>query len=44
VRSLQPSIALAVAIVWRRERSLPPAARTFIDFVRQETAVPRLVH
>jgi len=38
VRSLQPAIRLPVALVWRRERNVPPAARTFIDFVRQATA------
>jgi DNA-binding transcriptional LysR family regulator len=30
---------LPVALVWRRERHAPPAARTFIDFVRRETAL-----
>ena len=38
VRSLHPAIRLPVALVWRRERSAPPAARAFIDFVRSETA------
>jgi LysR family transcriptional regulator, transcription activator of glutamate synthase operon len=38
VRSLQPAVHLPVALVWRRERNAPPAARTFIDFVRRETA------
>ena len=38
VRSLKPAIHLPVALVWRRERNAPPAARTFIEFVRRETA------
>jgi LysR family transcriptional regulator, transcription activator of glutamate synthase operon len=38
VRSLEPAVHLPVALVWRRERNAPPAARTFIDFVRRETA------
>jgi DNA-binding transcriptional LysR family regulator len=38
VRSLHPAVHLPVALVWRRERHAPPAARTFIDFVRRETA------
>lgn len=38
VRSLRPAVRLPVALVWRRERSLPPAARRFIEFVRRETA------
>ena len=39
VRSLEPPVHLPVALVWRRERHAPPAARTFIDFVRRETAL-----
>lgn len=38
VRSLRPAADLPVALLWRRERTLPPAARTFIDYVRHETA------
>ena len=38
VRSLDPPVHLPVALVWRRERNAPPAARTFIEFVRRETA------
>jgi LysR family transcriptional regulator, transcription activator of glutamate synthase operon len=38
VRSLQPAVQLPVALVWRRERSAPPAARAFVEFVRRETA------
>jgi DNA-binding transcriptional LysR family regulator len=41
VRSLHPAAHLPVALVWRRERMLPPAARTFIEFVRRETATTR---
>jgi LysR family transcriptional activator of glutamate synthase operon len=38
VRSLHPAAHLPVALVWRRDRTIPPAARTFIEFVRRETA------
>jgi LysR family transcriptional activator of glutamate synthase operon len=38
VRSLVPVVDLPVALVWRCERNAPPAARTFIDFVRREMA------
>jgi LysR family transcriptional activator of glutamate synthase operon len=38
VRSLDPPVRLPVALVWRRARNTSPAARTFIDFVRRETA------
>ena len=41
VRSLAPAIHLPVALVWRRERKVPPAARAFIEFVRRETATAR---
>jgi DNA-binding transcriptional LysR family regulator len=40
VRSFDPPLRLPVALVWRRQRNLPPAARAFIDFVRHETATP----
>ena len=39
IRSLRPPIKLPVALVWRRARSIAPAARTFIEFVRAEMAV-----
>jgi LysR family transcriptional activator of glutamate synthase operon len=38
VRSLNPPVHLPVALVSRRERNSSPAARTFIEFVRRETA------
>jgi LysR family transcriptional regulator, transcription activator of glutamate synthase operon len=41
VRSLHPAVRLHVALVWRRERNAPPAARTFIEFVRREAAIAR---
>ena len=41
VRSLHPAVRLPVALVWRRERNAPPAARTFIEFVRREAAITR---
>ena len=37
VRSLQPAVHLPVALVWRRDRHAPPAARAFIDFVRRSS-------
>ncbi len=36
VRSLHPAAHLPVALVWRRARNVPPAARAFIEFVRRE--------
>jgi LysR family transcriptional regulator, transcription activator of glutamate synthase operon len=41
VRSLRPAVRLPVALVWRRERNAPPAARAFIEFVRRETMSAR---
>ncbi len=41
VRSLHPAVHLPVALVWRRTRNVPPAARTFIEFVRRETRAQR---
>jgi DNA-binding transcriptional LysR family regulator len=38
VRPLRPAVRLPVALVWRRDRTTPPAARAFIDLVRRETA------
>ena len=37
VRGLDPPARLPAALIWRRERDTPPAARAFIDFVRHET-------
>ncbi|HVH21185.1 MAG TPA: LysR family transcriptional regulator [Pseudonocardia sp.] len=34
VRRLDPPVQLPVALVWRRTRTAPPAARAFIEFVR----------
>jgi DNA-binding transcriptional LysR family regulator len=41
VRSLHPAVQLPVALVWRRERAAPPAARRFIEFVRREAPIDR---
>ena len=41
VRSLDPAIQLPVALVWRRDRNIPPPARAFIEFVRHETPPAR---
>jgi DNA-binding transcriptional LysR family regulator len=38
VRGLKPAVHLPVALAWRRHRNIPPAARSFIDFVIRETA------
>jgi len=35
VRSLRPPVRLPVALVWRRTRTISPAARAFIEFVRR---------
>jgi DNA-binding transcriptional LysR family regulator len=40
VRGLQPAVRLPVALVWRRKRTAPPAARTFVDYVLREAAPP----
>jgi LysR family transcriptional activator of glutamate synthase operon len=37
VRRLSPPVLLPVALVWRSQRTLSPAARAFVDFVRAET-------
>ena len=37
VRSLHPAVHLPVALVWRSDRNLSPAARACIEFVRCET-------
>ena len=34
VRALRPAVRLPVRLVWRRDRRLSPAARAFIEFVR----------
>jgi DNA-binding transcriptional LysR family regulator len=39
VRSLPPPVVLPVALIWRRQRQLPPAARRFIEHVRDQMAV-----
>jgi LysR family transcriptional regulator, transcription activator of glutamate synthase operon len=41
VRSLQPAVRLPVALVWRRARNAPPAARAFVQFVLGETTASR---
>jgi LysR family transcriptional regulator, transcription activator of glutamate synthase operon len=41
VRSLRPAAQLPVALVWRRERNAPPAARAFIEFVRGKGSITR---
>ena len=38
VRPLRPGVRLPVALLWRRRRHRPPAARAFIDFVRARAA------
>jgi DNA-binding transcriptional LysR family regulator len=41
VRSLQPVVRLPVVLASRLDRTVPPAARAFIEFVRGETASGR---
>jgi LysR family transcriptional regulator, transcription activator of glutamate synthase operon len=41
VRSLEPAVQLPVALVSRRERNAPPAARAFIEFVLRAQAGKR---
>jgi DNA-binding transcriptional LysR family regulator len=38
VRGLRPAIRLPVALLWRRDRRLAPAARTFIEYARETAA------
>jgi LysR family transcriptional regulator, transcription activator of glutamate synthase operon len=35
VRALRPAIRLPASLIWRKRRHLTPAARAFIDFVRE---------
>jgi DNA-binding transcriptional LysR family regulator len=35
VRPLRPAVRLPVALLWRRDRRLSPAARTFVDYARE---------
>lgn len=39
VRGLDPPVRVPAALVSRRDRKVPPAARAFIEFVRRETAI-----
>jgi len=36
-RALRPAVEPPVALVWRRDRTAPPAARAFVEFVRAAT-------
>jgi DNA-binding transcriptional LysR family regulator len=38
VRGLRPAVRLPVALLWRRDRRLAPAARTFIEYARETAA------
>lgn len=38
LRPLAPALAMTVALWWRRERHLSPAARAFLEFVRAHAA------
>lgn len=38
VRALRPAVRLPVALLWRRDRRLSPAARTFVEYVRAAEA------
>jgi LysR family transcriptional regulator, transcription activator of glutamate synthase operon len=35
VRALRPAVRLPVALLWRRDRRLSPAARTFLEYARE---------
>jgi DNA-binding transcriptional LysR family regulator len=41
VRSLGPSLRLPVALLWRENRHISPAATAFIEFVRAEVGSPQ---
>jgi len=36
LRPLRPQVRLGLSLVWRRDRHLPPAVRSFLDFVRDQ--------
>jgi LysR family transcriptional regulator, transcription activator of glutamate synthase operon len=38
VRALRPAVRLPVALLWRRDRRLSPAARTFVEYAREAAA------
>jgi LysR family transcriptional regulator, transcription activator of glutamate synthase operon len=38
VRPLRPAVRLPVALLWRRDRRLSPAARTFVEYAREAAA------
>lgn len=38
VRALRPAVRLPVALLWRRDRRLSPAARAFVDYAREAAA------
>lgn len=38
VRALRPAVRLPVALLWRRDRRLSPAARTFLEYAREASA------
>ncbi len=38
VRALRPAVRLPVALLWRRDRRLSPAARTFVQYAREAAA------
>lgn len=40
VRSLEPSLRLPVALLWRENRHISPVAKAFIEFVRDEVGAP----
>jgi DNA-binding transcriptional LysR family regulator len=39
VRGLRPAVRLPVMLLWRRDRRLSPAARTFIEYAREPPLV-----
>jgi DNA-binding transcriptional LysR family regulator len=38
VRALRPAVRLPVALLWRRDRRVSPAARTFLEYAREASA------
>jgi LysR family transcriptional regulator, transcription activator of glutamate synthase operon len=40
IRPLRPAVRLPVALLWRRDRRLSPAARTFVQYAREAAREP----
>ncbi len=41
VKVAEPECELAVGVIWKKDRQLPPVSRVFLDFVRERYPVPK---